>query len=228
MKSRFPPERIKGETLGFAVQSGSVAIFEAESYAGRDQNRVIAKSKGQVHARRMTSSVGAINVSLSTQMPDPRTSRPTLGFDESKVRLFRIVGAIFSDMPPPVGSGEAVQVDAVPELEQVAAAYRVKEDSAVPLALPGQIILGGDELSAADLDAWEGRLIAVTLEDGSSIFKRVGSRLPGRFDHLRQFETIGGLGSSIVIATEAIEGDGAAVPVMASARRVVGVLYDNG
>lgn len=219
---------IKGETLGFSIPSGSVAIVDAEPYPGRDQNLVIAKSKGQVHARRMTSSVGSINISLSTQMPDPRTNRPTLGFDKSKVRLYRIVGAIFSDMPPPMGGGEAVLIDAVPELEQVAAAYRVKEDSALPLALPGQVILGGDELSSADLDAWEGRLVAVTLEDGSSIFKRVGARLPGAFGHLRQFETIGGLGSSIVIGTEAIEGGDAAVPVVASARRVIGVLYDNG
>lgn len=113
----------------------------------------------------------------------------------------------------------------MPELDTVQIAYRVKEDSAIPLALPGQIILGGAELTPAQLDGWEGKLAAVTLADGASIFKRVGGRLPGALGHLRQFETIGGLGSSMVVATEAVSDIGD-VPLMISARRVVGVLYD--
>jgi hypothetical protein len=146
-------------------------------------------------------------------------------YDESKVRLHRIVGAIFTAMPPPVGGGEATAVEAVPELARIVIAYRVREESAVPLALPGQIILGGAELTATDLDGWEGQLVAVTLDDGTSLFKRVGHRLNGKLAHLRQFETIGGLGSSIVIATEAVDDD-SGTPVMASARRVLGVLYE--
>lgn len=215
---------IRGSSLGFAVPPSSVAIVEAEPYAGRDHNLVIARVKGKTYARRLARSPGSIGISLSAQMPDPRDSRPTLTFDESKVRLHRIVGAMFSDMPPPDGGGEASPVEQVPELQSVQVAYRVKEDSAIPLALPGQIVLGGAELTATDLDAWEGRLVAVTLEDGSSIFKRVGSRLPGGLGYLRQFETIGGLGASMVVATEAIEG-GDNVPLMVSARRVIGVLY---
>ena len=121
--------------------------------------------------------------------------------------------------------GEASPVDAVPELSGIAVAYRVKEDSAVPVALPGQVILGGAELSPSDLEGWMGKLVAVTLDDGSSIFKRVGARLGGRLGHLRQFETIGGLGSSLVVATEAVDNEPGA-PLMVSARRVVGVLYD--
>jgi hypothetical protein len=91
--------------------------------------------------------------------------------------------------------------------------------------LPGQVILGGAELTSNDLDAWEGKLVAATLNDGTSVLKRVGVRLGGSLAHLRQFETIGGLGSSIVIATETID-DVASTPVMASARRVLGVLYE--
>lgn len=216
---------VRGDTLGFAIPSGAVAIVDAEPYPGRDQNLVIARHRGQVIARRLATSHGAIGVSLSAQMPDPRARRPTVTFDASKVKLHRIVGAIFTDMPPPVGGGEATQVDAVPELGGIAVAYRVREESAVPLALPGQIILGGPELTATDLDTWQGGLVAVTLDDGSSVFKRVGARLPGKLGHLRQFETIGGLGSSVVIATEAIE-DGQHIPLMVSARRVVGVLYE--
>ncbi|MES3043993.1 ATP-binding protein [Sphingomonas faeni] len=216
---------VRGETLGFSIPSGAIAIVEAEPYPGRDRNLVIARHQGNVLARRLVMAPGSLGISLAAQTPDPRTPRPTMTYDESKVRLYRIVGAIFTDMPPPIGGGEATPLDAVPELTQVETAYRVREDSAIPLALPGQVILGGAELSSTDLNAWEGKLVAVTLNDGTSIFKRVGARLGGALAHLRQFETIGGLGSSIVIATETVD-DGASMPVMASARRVLGVLYE--
>ncbi|MEL6226880.1 MAG: hypothetical protein AAFR01_07660, partial [Pseudomonadota bacterium] len=216
---------IRSESLGFAVPAGSVAIIDAEPYLGRDHNLVIARYKDQVLARRMTKSPGALGVSLSAQMPDPRHRRPTMTYDESKVRLHQIVGVIFTAMPPPVGRGEATAVESIPDLAQIDIAYRVREESAVPLALPGQIILGGSELTATDLDTREGQLVALTLDDGTSLFKRVGARLPGKLAHLRQFETIGGLGASIVIATETIE-DQHSAPLLVSARRVLGVLYD--
>ena len=75
------------------------------------------------------------------------------------------------------------------------------------------------------LDAYEGTLVALTLMDGTGIFKRVGPKLPGMLAPLRQFESIGGLGSSAIVASEAIEGQFSGVPVMAYARQVLGVLY---
>lgn len=176
-------------------------------------------------ARRLVKAPGSLGISLAAQAPDPRTPRPTMTYDESKVRLHRIVGAIFTDMPPPpAGGGEATPVDMVPELAWMEVAYRVREDSAIPLALPGQVILGGAELSPSALDVWEGKLVAVTLDDGTSIFKRVGARLTGDLAYLRQFETIGGLGSSMVIAVEAMD-RASGMPVMVSARRILGVCY---
>ena len=217
---------IRGETLGFAIPSGAVAIVEVDSYPGSDRNLVIARHQGNVLARRLVKAPGSLGISLVSQMPDPRIPRPTLTFDESKFRLHRIVGAIFTDMPPPLaGGGEATLVDTTPELARLEVAYRVREDSAVPLALPRQVILGGAELTTGDLDQWEGRLAAVTLADGTNVFKRVGARLSGSLAHLRLFETIGGLGSSMVIATESMDGETSA-PVMAAARRVLGVLYE--
>lgn len=129
-------------------------------------------------------------------------------------------------MPPPLaGGGEATPVDTAPELARIEVAYRVREDSAVPLALPDQVILGGTELRPDDLDALEGKLVAVTVNDGTTIFKRICARPSGRLAHLRQFETIGGLGFSMVIATETVDGE-TSTPLMTSARRVLGVLYE--
>ncbi|MCH2239544.1 MAG: ATP-binding protein [Blastomonas sp.] len=216
---------VRGETLGLSIPSGAIAIVEADPYPGRDRNLVIARHQGNVLARRLVKAPGSLGISLAAQTPDPRTPRPTMTYDESKVRLYRIVGAIFTDMPPPVGGGEATPVDTVPELARIEVAYRVREDSAIPLALPGQIIFGGAELTPTDLDAWEGKLVAVTLDDGTSILKRVGVRLTGDLAHLRQFETIGGLGASVVIATEQVDSM-VGTPLMSSARRVLGVLYE--
>lgn len=69
-------------------------------------------------------------------------------------------------------------------------------------------------------------LIAVTLDDGTGTFKRVVARLPGSSAYLRQLESIGGLGSSMVIAIEAVDRETSSA-VMASARLVVGVLYEH-
>lgn len=68
-------------------------------------------------------------------------------------------------------------------------------------------------------------VVALALRDGSSVFKRIGPRLPGGMRHLRFLEPVGAGGSSAVIATEEVEGD-ADLQVMASARLVVGVLYE--
>jgi len=65
-------------------------------------------------------------------------------------------------------------------------------------------------------------LVALTLDDGSSIFKRVGEALPGEMSHLRQFESIGGMGSSQVLSI------GKAHPGfrrVENARLIIGVLY---
>ena len=50
---------VRGETLGFAVPSGSIALVETEPYPGRDQNLVIARDRNQVFARRLSRSPGA-------------------------------------------------------------------------------------------------------------------------------------------------------------------------
>ena len=113
-------------------------------------------------------------------------------------------------MPEPVG--------------RVEVAYRVREESAVPRVMPGQIILGGAVLTPNQLDAMEGEMVAVTLEDGDSILKRIGAPLSRSLPYLRQFETIGGLGASVVLATERVEG-APDLPIMINARLVLGVVY---
>lgn len=213
---------VTGETLGFAAPSGSVIIVEREPYAGKDQNLVLAMFGKAVYARRMFMSQSAAGISLVAEMPDPRKRRNTLTYDPSKLNIFKIVGVIFSDMQPPNGRYEAISIDVVPELKKIEIAHRVCEESAVPLALPEQLVLGGPQIQLEEMKSSVGKIVAVTMQDGRSLLKRVGAQLN---DHLWQFETIGGLGNSIVATTNVEENSGH-LPVVASARRVIGVLYD--
>jgi predicted ATPase len=217
---------VKNENLGFAAPAGSLVVVECDPKPGNDRNLVIAVRGDSIYARRLLRPHCGGPVSLAAETPDPRKSPPTLVLDPSEVRIYRVLGVLFETLPPPREKQEAVQLDDAPGLARVATAYRVRDHSALPLALPGQLVLGGARITPAELDAYEGKLVALTLTDGAGIFKRVGPKLPGALAPLRQFESIGGLGSSEIVASEAIDGQFPGVPVMAYARQVVGVLYD--
>jgi hypothetical protein len=217
---------IRYDTMGFAIPAGSVAIVEAEPTTVRDHSLVVARRGSQAYARRLLRPRNGEGFSLAAEATDPRKSRPTLAFEDHGIDVHRVVGVLFSQLPPPEGREEATQIAGDPGLGRIEVAYRVREESAVPLALPNQTILGGKLLTAADLPAIEGQIVALTLEDGTSILKRVGSSISATLPCLRQFETIGGLGDSVVIATEVTEG-APDVPIMAYARSIVGVIYDH-
>ena len=214
---------IRYDTLGFAVPAGSIAIVDAEGAACRDHNLVVARWSRSVFARRLLKPKNGDGVALAAETPDPRQSRPTMRFDDNAVELHRIVGVLFSHLPPPAGRQEATEIVSVPALARIEVAFRVREDSAVPLALPGQTVLAGVLLTPADLAGMRGEIVAITVADGTTYLKRVGGGIPG-MPSARQFEAIGGLGSSIVIATEDVEGF-ADLPMMIAVRPVIGVLY---
>ena len=217
---------IRNDTMGFVIPAGSVAIVEATPSAARDHELVIGRVGEHTYARRLLRPRNGEGFSLAAEATDPRQGRPTLAFEDHGVDLHRVVGALFGQLPPPAGRQEAILIDSYPALGRVEVAYRVREDSAVPRIMPDQIILGGPILPPDQLDSMEDMMVAVTLEDGSSILKRVGAPLSGAFPYLRQFETIGGLGASVVLATERVEGS-PDVPLMLNARAVLGVVYEH-
>ncbi|WP_372529748.1 hypothetical protein [Hyphomonas atlantica] len=217
---------VRNENLGFSAPAGSVVVVECTPGPGNDRNLVIARTRKSTLARRLLRpNESALNLALAAQTPDPRKSPPTAVLDPSEVQIHRIVGVLFEDIPPPESKAEAVQVHEAPGLRKIKTAYRVHEESALPLALPGQLVLGGPTIAANELDHHQGSFVALTLDDGQSIFKRVGPKLSGPLAPARLFESIGGLGASQVILTEPVDGfDG--VPHMLYARAVLGVLYE--
>ncbi|WP_143456042.1 hypothetical protein [Novacetimonas hansenii] len=216
---------IRRDTMGFTIPAGSIAIVESTPSSPADHELVIGRRGTQAFARRLLRPRNGEGYSLAAEATDPRSGRPTLAFENHELDLHRVVGALFVQTPPPVGREEAVFLDEHPALGRIEVAYRVREDSAVPRVMPGQIILGGAVLTPDQLDAMRNEIVAVTLESGDSILKRIGAPLSGSLPYLRQFETIGGLGASVVIATEQVEG-APDLPVMLNARLVLGVVYD--
>ena len=146
----------------------------------------------------------------------------------AEVRLLQIVGVLFDSSP----NYSRIPGDAVLErdssiLDRVELAFKVDGDSALPLAINGQMILGGARLLPTELAGKEGRIIAIATSDGC-VLKRVGKVIPGA-PHLRMFESVGGLGESMLICTEDIEENRVGnLPLLHSAREVLGVLYELG
>jgi hypothetical protein len=207
---------LKNDNMGFAAPATSIVVVESDPKPGNDRNLVTAMHRGEILARRLLRpQTDAVALALAAQTPDPRKSP----------QIHRVLGVLFDDLPPPHDKHEAVQVEEAPSLKRIVAAYRVRDESALPLALDGQIVLGGPAISPSDIQKYDGAFVALTLTDGSSILKRVGPALLG-MKVVRLFESIGGLGASEVIALEEIEGKGYELRVMSYARLVLGVIYE--
>jgi hypothetical protein len=218
---------INCHNLGFAAERGSVAIVDLDGAEIEDRRLVIALRGDQVYARRLLRSrEDPGRVVLAAETPNPKMSPPTQMFPEAVLQLYRIVGILFeSELRQFQTKNEAAPIEYAPCLRRIETAFRVRDDSALPLALPGQIVLGGPALQPSDLEAYEGYLAAIAVDDGSSIFKRIGPALPGSLSHVRMFKSIGGLGDSQLLMTESVESRTVEFPLVVSARLIMGVLY---
>jgi hypothetical protein len=236
-ESQEPPEHLEPQALdntavfylrrsnfGFAAPAGALAIVNAVPGPAADRRLVVARHANSVYARRFLRGANSSVIGLTADIPDPRTRNPkTVFLREAEVAIHQVVGIIF-DHAIRVGPGaeEAVPVDAQSVLKRIEIAFRVVDESAVPLALENQVVLGGARIELNQLGRYPDALVALTLEDGSSIFKRVGAALPGDLTHLRQFESIGGLGSSQILA---IGKSHQGFQRVTNARLTIGVLY---
>ncbi len=171
---------VRSNNLGFSVPEGCVAIAEKDSCEGEDHSLVIARQNGNLLARRLFRPPDGDELALAAEAPDPRQSKPTLVFNAGDVVLHRIVGMLTEQPVPSFGKGEALHLTSAASLSYIKSAYRVRDESGIPLALPGQIVLGGENVAKSQLGLMEGALVALCLDDGSSVFKRIGKPLRAR------------------------------------------------
>lgn len=220
---------LRTTNFGFSSTVESVAIVEAIPSAVADRQLVIARRGNDVFARRLLRPEDSDFIALASETFDPRQSKPTVQFHQQEVALHKVVGMLFH-VGPLAGkykaktkpSDEAVQVDGRDFMGAYTSAFRVEEQSAVPLALDGQIALGGPRLMPSDYDNHIEKYAALRIEDGTTIFKRIGASLRSPLSHVRQFEPIGGLGVADVLAVGRPE---QGFQQVESAVLVLGVLY---
>lgn len=215
---------LRRPNFGFAAPVGSVAIVEAVPGPAADRQLVIARHGSATYARRLVRDANVGVIGLTAEVPDPRKRTPkTIILPEAEVAIHQVVGIIFDHtLKVSNGQDEAALIDPSDVLKRIEIAFRVVDDSAVPLALAKQVVLGGRRIELGELPRHKDALVALNLDDGSNIFKRVGAALSGELAHLVQFESIGGLGSSQIIS---IGKPHKGFRSVTSARTIIGVLY---
>ncbi len=198
---------IHSESFGFAAEKNCRAIVRLDDEPVDDNSLVIALHGDKVYARRFLQQfTNPEVVGLSSEDANPMNRAPSLLLPTTEVRLLKVVGIIFDGTPVwPRPSGEASLADTYRLPVRIEIAFKVRGVSALPLALPNQKILGAHTILASELKENKGVLVALAIS-GEEAFKRVGECVPGQ-PRLRKFESIGGLGDSIVVRTEAVEDD---------------------
>jgi hypothetical protein len=214
---------LRSGNFGLSGPLSSIAIVEAIPSKVEDRCLTIARYRDNTYARRLMRSPNSELIALAAETPDPRRNPPTLLLHESDVALHLVVGMLFNNATNfAKTSQEALKVDGAGVLSSISTAYRIKEESAIPLALPGQIALGGKILQQDELDQHLDAYVALHLNDGSSILKRIGEKLPPPLSHLRRFESIGGLGVADILAVNQPQ---PGLREVVSVVLVIGVLY---
>ena len=212
--------------FGFAGPIHSRAIVDVSEAPVEDNRLVIALHQQRAYARRLLrAALSPEMVALGSEAEDPLKRPPSLLLPTAEVRLLKVVGILLDDRPVhPRAEEEAQLVDNWDLIDEVQLAFKVTGESALPLALRGQTILGGGCLAPDELDAHKGSLVAVATSGGAAL-KRIGDSVRGA-PHVRQFESVGGLGESWLVRTEDVADAFGDLPLMHGARRVLGVLYD--
>lgn len=217
---------LRSWNFGFSARAGWRAIVSLQAEA-RDGDLVIAMHEDTTFARRLhRHKTKPHELALSSEAEDPRKRPPTVFCDQAEVRLLPVIGVLFDESPfYSRADGEAVLDVRYRGLNGVSVAFRVRGESAEPVALNRQYVLGGKEVAASDLATCQGMIVAITCSD-MSVLKRVGSTIPGA-SNVCHLEAVGGHGNSLLIRLSEMEDDPLkGLPLMQFARHVLGVLYD--
>ena len=219
----------KTDNMGFAAKPNTRLLVEASNSIPEDQSWVIAKHQDKYLVRRFVYTENHYDmVTLIGESSDPTRRCPPLHLRKDEVLLYKVVGVLLDDS----SDFRKTNSDALPDnkckiLEKVKKAFSLNGTSALPLALEGQILLGGSEILPSEFAKREGRIAALGTSDGD-LFKRVGKQLnlPDG-EHVRQFDSIGGIGESFIFRTEELEDDPYHnIPLIDNATEILGVIYE--
>lgn len=213
--------------FGFAATKNYRVIVGLDDRPIADNSLVIALHGEKVYARRLLRyDSDPTIIGLSTEVQNPLDRPLSLLLPAEEVRLLPVIGIIFDNAVHwPKVKGEAGLVENYKLNEKINFVCEVQGDSGLPLTISGQKILVGDCLLVNQLNSLEGTLVAIDYLGGQA-FKRIGKSIPG-LPYLRLFESIGGLGESILLKTEEVEDARVKdIPLLQKAYKVIGVLYE--
>ena len=218
--------KVHTHNFGFSVPVNCQCLVNPYENDIPDNSLVIALHKDKVYARRLHSNPTQQNIiALSSDAENPTNRPPTVFLRAEEVRLLKVVGIFFdstSIFPRP--REEASLIEEYSFINQIEAVFKVSGNSAVPLALPGQMVFGGKILTPHDLDRLEGAFAAVSTS-GGSFLKRIGMKLP-EAPHIRHFYSIGSLGESMIVRIEDVGDEQGMFAGFETARIILGVLYE--
>ena len=219
---------VNSDSLGFSVKRYSKVIVKLDEEPVEDNSLVIALHKDKIYARRFLQQHNNPEViALSSEDTNPIKRAPSLLLPVAEVRLLEIIGVIFDKNPLWTNNyEEACLIEDYKFPYKPKIAFKISGESALPLALQDQIVLGDEELLTSQLEENKGKLVAIAFS-GKEAFKRIGEYIPNQ-TRLRLFESIGGLGESILVRTEEIENDPFdKIPLFETAYRIIGIIYLN-
>lgn len=220
---------IKTRNLGFAGPAGCRVLVRLSGDPPPDNSLVIALHRTRSYAGRLHRDKDSPQmIVIGSEAENPKERPPSLFLPAAETRLLEVTGILFDFTPYySQSSDDAVLVDRCDMLERIELVFKLDSvsASAMPLALEDQSLLGGRSLSPQQFDTVEGSVVAIATSRGCAV-KRVGKCLPG-VPHVRQFESVGGLGESMVVRMEELDDDAfGSLPLLDSAREVLGVLYE--
>jgi hypothetical protein len=218
--------RLNTHNFGFAARIGSHIIVSTQDDEVKSNSLVIALSQAKTYAGRLLkNSADPGMIVLSSEAENPKHRPPSVFLKNENTRLMKVMGIIFdSEKFYTQSSEEAIYTSNSKPLDKVEVVFTIDGDSAMPLALPKQKILAGESILPSDFHKYEGELVAVSTSEGD-YFKRMGKVLPG-YPRYRQLESIGALGESLVVCLEDTDSEREDLPLVNSARKIIGILYD--
>jgi len=170
---------INTDNLGFSAPRDCRVIVRLSEEPVSDNSLVIALHKDTVYARRFLGQESNPEViALSSEDPNPLSRKQSLLLPTEEVRLLQVIGILFDERPHGLIDVEAALLDVYHPHRKVQIAFNVRGNSALPLAIPGQTVLGADQILATQLEENKEALVAAAFS-GNEAFKRIGESVPG-------------------------------------------------
>ncbi len=221
--------QLGSNNFGFSAPKHSIAIVELEPKEILDSRLVIALVDGKVYARRhIQDQKNPKMIALISEAENPLERAPSIVIPAQQAQLHKVVGILFEDRAPAVRiKGDAAQIQHSSLLDSVEVAFKVRQDSALPLAIEGQLVIGGRRVEPREISNAVGKVVAVATTDGQHALKRLGDEVPG-LAGVHYFDSIGGKGNSLIARiaqSPRVEEERLAIPKIESLRIILGVLY---